>query len=155
MRRSRGNWALGAVAPWCLGLALAASIAADAGEEMSSGASFARLPSRARGAPAALIPAQPPELAIDVGSFPGEARQILRQASLSIGASEEFSRLADEVEPRADLKRNSRQFPEIDRTHRGDPLAGLRPAFDSRLRNFPGLGRLRAGVATSNQNHLF
>ncbi len=155
MRRSRENWALWAIAPWCLGLVLAASITAEAGEALSLAASIARLPLRAHGIAAGLIPAQPPELAIDVGSFPGEARQILRQASLSIGASEEFSRLADEVEPRADLKRNARQFPEIDRTHRGDPLAGLRPAFDSRLRNFPGLGRLRAGVATSNQNHLF
>jgi hypothetical protein len=43
------------------------------------------------------------------------------------------------------MKRNARDFPEIDRTHRGDPLAGLRPAFDTRLRNFPGLLRFRAG----------
>jgi hypothetical protein len=147
MRRSRGSWALGAVAPWCLGAALAVSIAAEAGEEVSSGASIAPLPLRTQGAPAELVPAQPPSaLGIDLGTFPGEAQQMLREASLSVGAKEEFNRrLAEEVEPRADLKRNAREFPKIDRTHRGDPLAGLRPAFDTRLRNFPGLLRFRAG----------
>jgi hypothetical protein len=147
MRRSQGSWALGAVAPWCLGAALAVSIAAEAGEEVSSGASIAPLPLRTQGAPAELVPAQPPSaLGIDLGTFPGEAQQMLREASLSVGAKEEFNRrLAEEVEPRADLKRNAREFPKIDRTHRGDPLAGLRPAFDTRLRNFPGLLRFRAG----------
>ncbi len=146
MRRSRGNWALGAVAPWCLGAALAVSIAAEAGEEVASGASIAPLPLRSQGAPAELIPAQPSALGIDLGTFPGEAQPMLRQASLSIGAKEEFNRrVAEEIEPRADMKRNARDFPEIDRTHRGDPLAGLRPAFDTRLRNFPGLLRFRAG----------
>jgi spore germination cell wall hydrolase CwlJ-like protein len=143
MRRSQGSWALGVVAPWCLGLALAVSITADAGEEVSSGASIAPLPLRAQGPPAELIPAQPSALGIDFGSYTGD-QQILRQASLSIGMSEEFKRLPDEVEPRADLKRNARRFPEIDRSRRGDPFAGLRPAFDSRLRNFPGLARFRA-----------
>ncbi len=144
MRRSQGSWALGVVAPWCLGLALAISITADAGEEVSSGRSIAPLALRTQGHPAELIPAQPSALGIDFGSFTGEAQQFLRQASLSIGTSEEFKRLPDEVEPRADLKRNAGYFPEIDRSRRGDPLAGLRPAFDTRLRNFPGLARFRA-----------
>jgi hypothetical protein len=145
MRRTHGSWALGAVVPWCLGVALAVSITADAGEEVSSGASIAPLPlRRTQGAPAELIPAQQSALGIDFGSFTGEAQQILLQASLSIGASAEFSRLADEVEPRADLKHNAREFPKIDRAHRGDPLAGLRPAFDTRLRKFPGLVHFRA-----------
>ena len=144
MRRSQGSWALGVVAPWCLGLALAVSISADAGEKVSSGTFIAPLPLRTQGPPAELIPAQPSDLGIDFGSFTGEAQQILRRASLSIGTSDEFKRLPDEVEPRADLKRNVRQFPEIDRSRRGDPLAGLRPAFDTRLRNFPGLARFRA-----------
>src|SRR5262249_15262586 len=144
-RRTHGSWALGAVVPWGLGGALAVSIAADAGEEISSGASIAPLPlRRMQGPPAELIPAQPSALGIDFGSLTGEAQQMLRQASLSVGASTEFSRLADEVEPRTDLKRNAREFPKIDRSHRGDPLAGLRPAFDTRLRKFPGVLRFRA-----------
>ena len=144
MRRWQGKWALGAVAPWCLGLALAVSFTADACEEASSGMLIAPLLLRTQGPPADLIPTQPSAFHIDFGSFTSEAQQILRQASLSIGAGEEFKRLPDEIEPRAVLKRNARQFPEIDRSRRGDPLAGLRPTFDTRLRNFPGLVRFRA-----------
>jgi spore germination cell wall hydrolase CwlJ-like protein len=144
MRCLRGSWALGVVAPWCLGIALAVSITADAGEGVSSGSSIAPLAWRTQSPPTELIPAQPSALGIDFGSFTGEAQQILRQASLSIGTSEEFKRLPDEVEPRAELKRNAQHFPEIDRSHRGDPFTGLRPAFDTRLRNFPGLARFRA-----------
>jgi spore germination cell wall hydrolase CwlJ-like protein len=144
MRFSHGSWALGVVAPWCLGLALAVSITADAGEEVSSGTAIAPLPLRTQGPPAVLIPAQPSAFGIQFGNFTGAAQLILRQASLSIGTTDEFKRLPDEVEPRPDLKRNAGQFPEIDRSHRGDPLAGLRPAFDTRLRNFPGLVRFRA-----------
>jgi spore germination cell wall hydrolase CwlJ-like protein len=145
MLHSHTSLALGAIAPWCLGIALAVSITADAGEEISSGTSIAPLAWRMAGPPAELIPEQPSGLGIDAGSFAGEAQQILQQASLSFGASGEFKRLPDEIEPRADLKRHARKFPEIDRSGRGDPLAGLRPAFDTRLRNFPGLARFRAG----------
>ena len=63
---------------------------------------------------------------------------------LSIGGGEEFKRLPDEIEPRADLKRNARRFPEVDRSNKGDPLAGLRPAFDTRLRDSQGLANFRA-----------
>jgi hypothetical protein len=72
---------------------------------------------------------------------------MLRQASLSIGAKEEFNRrVAEEIEPRADMKRNARDFPEIDRTHRGDPLAGLRPDLRHEASQFswsPALSRRR------------
>jgi hypothetical protein len=141
---SRTGWAAGAIAPWCLGMALAVSMSADAGQEAASGASFAPLPLRAPAPPAMLAPAQPPTLGIDFGKFPGEARKALRQASLSIGDGEEFKRLPDEIEPRADLKRNVRRFPEVDRSNKGDPLAGLRPTFDTRLRDSQGLAKFRA-----------
>src|SRR6202023_2483086 len=94
--------------------------------------------------PAVLVPAHPPALGLDFGKFPGEARKILREASLSIGRRDEFERLPDEIEPRADLKRNARRFPEVDRSNKGDPLAGLRPAFDTRLRDSQGLAKFRA-----------
>jgi len=155
MRRLLGTWTLGAVAPWCLAVALAVSIAAEAGEEVSSGSSIAPLPLRTKGAPAALIPAQPSALGIDLGTFPGAAQQMPRQASLSIGAKEEFNRrLAEEIEPRADLKRNAREFPTIDRTRRGDPLASLRPAFDTRLFNFPGLLRFPAAAPICRKSEV-
>jgi hypothetical protein len=144
MGYSRAGWAVGAILPWCLGMALAASMSADAGQEVASGASFAPLPLRAPAPPAVLVPAHPPALGLDFGKFPGEARKILREASLSIGRRDEFERLPDEIEPRADLKRNARRFPEVDRSNKGDPLAGLRPAFDTRLRDSQGLANFRA-----------
>ncbi len=151
MGYSRIGWAAGIFAPWCLGMALAVSISADAGQEASFGASFAPLSLRAPAAPAMLIPpeapAQTPELAPKLagfGGFTGEAGKILREASLSLGSSEDFRRVPDEIEPCAVLKRNAHQFPWIDRTRKGDPLAGLRPAFESRLRESGGLAKLRA-----------
>jgi len=42
------------------------------------------------------------------------------------------------------LKRNAGRFPEIDRSNKGDPVAGLRPAFDTRLRDSQGLANFRA-----------
>ncbi len=144
MGYSRIGWAAGTIAPWCLGMALAVSMSADAGQEAASGASFAPLPWRAPAPPAVLVPAQPPALGLDFGKFPGEARKVLREASLSVGDSDEFKRLPDEIEPRADLKRNVRRFPEVDRSNKGDPLAGLRPAFDTRLRDSQGFAKFRA-----------
>jgi Cell Wall Hydrolase len=144
MGYSRTGWAAGAIAPWSLGMALAVSMSADAGQEAASGASFAPLPLRAPAPPTVLVPAQPMAFGLDFGKFPGEARKALRQASLSIGGSDEFKRLPDEIEPRADLKRNARLFPVVDRSNKGDPLAGLRPAFDTRLRDSQGLANFRA-----------
>jgi hypothetical protein len=145
MGYSRTGWAAGAIAPWCLGMALAVSISADAGQEAASGASFAPLALRAPAPPAVLVPAQPAALGLDFGKFPGEAQKVLREASLSIGGGEEFKRLPDEIEPRADLKRNAHLFPDVDRSNKGDPFAGLRPSFDTRLRDSQGLASFRAG----------
>ncbi|MGH6831111.1 MAG: cell wall hydrolase, partial [Methylocella sp.] len=122
MGYSRTGWAAGAIAPWCLGMALAVSMSADAGQEAASGATFAPLPLRAPAPPIVLVPAQPPALGLDFGKFPGDARKVLRQARLSIGGGEEFKRLPDEIEPRADLKRNAGRFPEVDRSNKGDPV---------------------------------
>ncbi|MGH6834759.1 MAG: cell wall hydrolase [Methylocella sp.] len=144
MGYSRTGWAAGAIAPWCLGMALVVSMSADAGQEGASGASFAPFPLRAPAPPAVLVPAQPPAPGLDFGKFSGEASEVLREASLSIGGGEEFKRLPDEIEPRADLKRDARRFPVVDRSNKGDPLAGLRPAFDSRLRDSQHLASFRA-----------
>ena len=138
------GWAVGAIAPWCLGMALAFSVSADGGQEAASGGSFAPLPLHAPAPPAVLVPAQPPMLGLDFARLPGEARKLLREASLSIGGGEEFRRLPDEIEPRAELKRDARRFPEVDRSNKGDPWAGLRPAFDTRLRDSRGLADFRA-----------
>ncbi|QBR71039.1 cell wall hydrolase [Beijerinckiaceae bacterium] len=144
MAGSRIGWAAGAVAPWCLGMALAVSISADAGQEASSGASLAPLSLRAQAAPALLVPPSIVSLGIDFNMFSGKARKLLREASLSIGDDDEFKRLPDEIEPRADVKHNAQIFPSVDRSHKGDPFVGLRPTFDSKLRELGGVAYLRA-----------
>jgi hypothetical protein len=125
MGYSRIGWVGGIVTPWWLGLALAVSMTADAGQEASSGASLAPLPLRAPLPPGELIPAeqstQSSRFATDFGGLSGEVGKLLRQASLSIGNDDEFHRLPDEVEPRAVLKRNAWLFPSVDRSHKGDP----------------------------------
>ena len=72
---------------------------------------------------------------IALGSLPinaQEPRMVL--ASLAIGEPEDFKDLWDEVEPRADLKNGSAQFPVLDDSRKGDPALGLRPGFETRLR---------------------
>lgn len=152
MLHSRKSFALGAIAPWCLGAAIAVSIAADAGADVSSGTSIAPLAWRMTRAPAELIPAQPASFGIGSGALAAERQPFLREASLSFGTDGDFKRLPDEIEPRADLKHDAGKFPQIDRSRRGDPLAGLRPAFDTRLRNFPGLSRFRASDVLFHQD---
>jgi len=144
MGSSRIGWATGAVAPWWLGVALAASLPAGAGQEVSTGASLAPLTLRAPPAPAVLVPAQVSPLSGDFGRLSDEAGRILRQASLALGEPPEFKRLADEIAPRADLKRNAQKFPAVDRSRKGDPIVGLRPTFDTHLRHSGGLANLRA-----------
>lgn len=143
MGGSRIGWAMSVVAPWWLGIALAVSITADAGQDASLGASAAPLSLRAPAPPSALIPEQNWVSGNDFGHLADEG-QILREASLAIGDADEFKRLPDEIEPRADLKRDAGTFPVLDRSHKGDPVVGLRPTFDTQLRRPGGLANLRA-----------
>ena len=141
-RRSRISWAMGVVAPWCLGMGLVVSFTADAGQDASIGASLAPLAVRAALAPDDLIPAVG---ALDVQA----ARGLLRQARLAVGERSDFASRADETPPRADLKRNARLFPRIDRSRKGDPVVGLRPTFDAKLRGAGGMTALRASEMLS------
>ena len=133
MGRSRTIWALGVVAPWCLGLGLVVSFTADAGQDASIGASRAPLASRAPSLPFDLIPASGAER--DLFGLRQRPRDLVQRASLVIGGGSDFNTSPDEVEPRADLKRNAANFPSLDRSHKGDPVVGLRPTFDTRLRS--------------------
>ncbi|WP_026608505.1 cell wall hydrolase [Methylocapsa acidiphila] len=144
MGRTRIEWAVSAVAPWWLGIALAASLPADAGQEASIGSSLAPLVFRTAAAPALLIPAQSGAPDDEYRRFGGEAGKIWRDARLALGDPDEFKRLPDEIEPRSDLKRRAGRFPTLDRSHKGDPFVGLRPTFDTQLRRPGGLAALRA-----------
>ena len=83
---------------------------------------------------------------------------MLHEARLILGAAEQIAALPDEIEPRADLKKNAKVFPEIDRRHKGDPLVGLRPTIDGALRRQGGqkasLAQIRADFLTFGQDEI-
>src|SRR5690349_4321423 len=146
MGRSRIGWAVGVVAPWCLGIGFVVSVTADAGQDVVSGASLAPIVARAALPPTDLVP-RGDILAGNLGVF-GSGRGLLRQARLAIGAPEDFSAVPDEVAPRTELKAQSRHFPIVDRAHKGDPQVRLRPTFDTKLRGPNGLSSYMAGILT-------
>ena len=129
-------------------MGLVVSFTADAGQDASIGASLAPLASRAPSAPGDLVPATLTELRpLGFGRLPADA---LSLASLAIGEAEDLKAASDEVDPRADLKRDVTQFPTLDSSHKGDPVVGLRPTFDTKLRQKGGLARWQASELMFN-----
>ena len=144
MRRSRTSWAIGVIAPWCLGMGLLVSITADAGQNATIGGSLAALSVHATTQPDDLVPAQTLALTGDIGGFGlHDEQRLLMPVSLSIGQADEFKQVNDEIEPHGDLKPRTGPFPIVDRSHKGDPSIGLRPSFDTRLRRPGGLALLQ------------
>jgi spore germination cell wall hydrolase CwlJ-like protein len=148
MGRLRIGWAVGVVAPWCLGIGLGMSISADAGQEPTFGASIAPLVQRAPEAPGDLVPAQ--FAPAGLGLLAHAPQALVREARLDVGTREDFAQLPDEIEPRKDLKRNvaALKIPDIDRSHKGNPFVGLRPSFDTRQRRSGGYAALQATELT-------
>lgn len=136
MGRSRFSWAVGVIAPWCLGAGMLVSVTADAGQDFGQGATLLPLDARAGAFPDDLIPRAP--ALTGALALPGGGRGLLREARLAIGAPEEVRAVAEEATPRVVLKPNSRHFPLVDRARRGDPTVGLRPSFDAKLRGRDG-----------------
>jgi spore germination cell wall hydrolase CwlJ-like protein len=142
--RPRFSWAAGVFAPWWLGLVFAVSISADAGQDAASGASISPLSARAPLPPDTLVPHSVSIAASgDFGRLTGEALRLLRNASLVLQDAYDTKRLSDEFEPRAVPRRGGGPLPVIDRRAKGDPVVGLRPTFDARLRQPGALARLR------------
>ena len=135
MGRSRIGWAVGVVAPWCLGVGLAVSFPADAGQPSGVGASVAALTLTAPSMPDDLVPATSAALTGNLGAMLGPDRLPVVPASLAVGPADAFRAFKDEIEPRRDLKRSVGAMPAIDRSHKGDPNVGLRPTFDTRMRD--------------------
>jgi spore germination cell wall hydrolase CwlJ-like protein len=144
MGRSRINWAAQVVTPWCLGMALLLSLTPEAGQTATIGGSFSPLSIRAPAMPDDLVPVDSLVLTGDFGTFSGSGERLLTQASYDIGVASDFKQVSDEIDPRADMKRDAGPFPVIDRSNKGDPSIGLRPTFDTRLRQPGGLRNLRA-----------
>ncbi len=144
MRRSRLNWAVGVIAPWCLGVGLLVSITADAGQNGTVGGMIAAMSATAVGQPDDLIPVRSLALTGEFGGLGLDDEHVLMPISFDLGTPDDYRQMTDEIEPRRDLKRGAGAFPIIDRTHKGDPKIGLRPTFDTQLRRPGGLASLRA-----------
>jgi spore germination cell wall hydrolase CwlJ-like protein len=127
---------MGVFAPWCLGVGLVVSMAADAGQDATIGGSIAPANVLAVARPGNLIPVSVsgPGFGLDP-----EKPAVTREAKLILGDEAEFTRMPDEIEPRLVLKPNAHGFPVIDSSRRGDPAVSLRPAFSSQLQpgSFP------------------
>jgi spore germination cell wall hydrolase CwlJ-like protein len=143
MSRFQVSWAMGVVAPWCLGIGLVVSMAADAGQDATIGASLAP--------PGVLAAVQPGDLIPATVSGPGFglARSPVASASLEarlyLGDPMDFTQVPDEIAPRVVLKSHAHAVPDIDRSRKGDPAVGLRPTFSSQFQRKSGLRVLRAG----------
>lgn len=151
-RRTKANFAaphpkkpaLIRFAPLAIGLGLALSYGADAGQEIPAGASRAMITGRRAALPPRVIA---PALHVFSSDFgPTQGRGLLHEARLELGAPELLTALPDEVEPRAILKNGAAAFPAIDRRHKGDPLVGLRPAIQGQLREAGAREKIRAGL---------
>ncbi len=108
-------------------MGLMISFTADAGQDASIGASLAPVIARPPSPPLILIP----ELQAHERKA-GTAR--VQVAGLYIGEKSDLAAMPDELEPRTDLKRDAKLFPQVDTTRKADPFVGLRPTFDTHLR---------------------
>jgi spore germination cell wall hydrolase CwlJ-like protein len=127
------------------------SFTADAGQEIPSGASSAPLSASAAVMPKNLAP--PPRLySASFGMNSG--RGLLHEARLMLGAPDQLGTAPDEAEPRNDLKHSAKDFPEVDRSHKGDPWIGLRPTLDGRWREKDGVAKLRGEAIVFGQDQF-
>ena len=111
MGRSRIGWAVGVVAPWCLGFGVAVSFSADAGQPAAIGASVATLTLAAAAMPDDLVPRTEAVLTGDLGAMLAHGGARLETARFDVGPKEAFHLFNDEAEPRADLKRSAGASP--------------------------------------------
>ena len=143
MRRSRLNWAVGVIAPWCLSMGLLVSITADAGQNGTIGGTIAALSAPAVGQPDDLIPMRSLALTGELGGLGFHDAPALVPVSFDPGTPDDYKQVTDEIEPRRELKRKSGALPVIDRSHKSAPTIGLRPTFDTQLRRPGGFASLR------------
>ena len=67
----------------------------------------------------------------DIDGGPRRAR--LEVARLTEGTPSDLGPSPDEAEPHVELKPNIKNFPEVDRSRKGDPVVAIRPSFEGRL----------------------
>ncbi|PPD46256.1 MAG: cell wall hydrolase [Methylocystis sp.] len=135
-------WAFNVMAPWALGVGALVSFTADAGQNSAGDWNVAPLTARARatGGPAAFQFASFGEVATGELGLDGQSRALIQSARLVVGAPDEVRSIPDEREPHVELKPDVKHFPEVDRTHKGDPIVAMRPGFETRVINPSTLG---------------
>jgi len=135
-------WAFSVMAPWALGVGVLVSFTASAGQDAAGDWNVAPLTARARAtaAPATLQLASFGEIATGELGLAGQSRALVQSARLMVGAPDDLRSIPDEREPHVDLKPDVRNFPEVDRTHKGDPVVAMRPSFETRVINPSSLG---------------
>ena len=128
--KSSAGWAVGVVAPWCLGVGVLVSFTASAGQDPAAFSRKAPLAARVEASVegASLASA----LYGDLGGDRATTAPLLL-ARLDVGGPYDLHTPTDERDPHAELKPNAAGFPEVDRSHKGDPLVALlRPSYESR-----------------------
>jgi len=128
-------WAFNVMAPWALGVGVLVSFTADAGQDSAGDWDVAPLTARARAtnAPAPFRLASFGDAATGDFGISGQSRALVQSARLMVGAPEDIRSIPDESEPHVDLKPEMKNFPEVDRTHKGDPVVAMRPTFDTHV----------------------
>lgn len=126
------RWTAATVAPWVLSVGLLVSFTASAGQTPAGD-----------GLPASAIPRAAPPLFSELEEGPSMlvAASAFRLPGLSLSSSFRQAHLSfddpeqrvviDPRQPREDLKRSARNFPEVDRTAKSDPLPILRPGLSA------------------------
>ena len=135
-------WALSVMAPWALGMGVLVSFTASAGQDAASDWNVEPLTARARAAaaPATLRLASFGEIAAGELGLSGQSRALVQSARLMVGAPDDLRSIPDEREPHVDLKPDVKNFPMVDRTHKGDPLVAMRPGFETKVIDPAALG---------------
>ncbi len=127
--KSSASWAVGVVAPWCLGVGVLVSFTASAGQDPTANARKAPLAARVE----ASVEGASLAAALNGDLAGARANAPLQLASLDVGGPFDPHSAPDEREPHAELKPNAASVPEVDRSHKGDPLVSqLRPSYESR-----------------------
>jgi hypothetical protein len=130
-------WVLSVTAPWALGVGMLVSFTAAAGQDPTTDWKVSPLAARA---PGALTIGFSEAASGDYG-FYGETRAKIQEARLIVGGRDETgAKIPDEREPHVDLKPDVKNFPQVDRRHKGDPVVAMRPGFETRRREPANLG---------------
>ncbi len=125
-----------------MGAALLLWITPETGQTAPIGGTFLPLSVRAPAMPDNLVPFD--TAGDDLSGLAGRDAARIVPVSYAVGSASELQQVSDELEPRTDRKAGATPSPVIDRVHKGDPAIGLRPTFDTRLRQPGSLSTLRA-----------